>query len=77
MEKFILKHLVVGKLSLFSGMLNDASMHRRGLKGYLGTSLQQTSVMITTSVVTSLLPLLHPTAPFCARHQAFTDLSCL
>ena len=33
MEIFILKHLVVGKLSLFSGMLNDALMHREDLKG--------------------------------------------
>ena len=33
MEIFILKPLVLGKLSLFSGMWNDASMHREGLKG--------------------------------------------
>ena len=33
MEIFILKPLVVGKLSLFSGMQNDALMHREGLKG--------------------------------------------
>ena len=34
MEIFILKPLVVGKLSLFSGMENDALMHREGLKGW-------------------------------------------
>ena len=33
MEIFILKHLNVGELSLFSGMKNDALMHREGLKG--------------------------------------------
>ena len=33
MEIFILKRLVVGKLSLFLGMYNDASMYREGLKG--------------------------------------------
>ena len=33
MEINILKPLVVGKLSLFSGMLNGASVHREGLKG--------------------------------------------
>ena len=33
MEIFILKHLVVGKLSLFSGIQNDALLHREGLKG--------------------------------------------
>ena len=36
MEIFILKHvkpLAIGKLSLFSGMSNDALMHREGLKG--------------------------------------------
>ena len=33
MEVFLLKPSVVGKLSLFSGMLNDALMHRAGLKG--------------------------------------------
>ena len=33
MEIFILKPLVVGKISLFSGMSNDALMHREGLKG--------------------------------------------
>ena len=32
-EIFIKKPLVVGKLSLFSGMQNDAIMHREGLKG--------------------------------------------
>ena len=32
MEIFIQKPLVVGKLSLFSGMQNDALMHREGLK---------------------------------------------
>ena len=32
MEFFILKPLVVGKLSLFSGMQNDASMHRETLE---------------------------------------------
>ena len=32
MEIFILKPLVIGKLSLFSGMENDALMHREGLK---------------------------------------------
>ena len=31
MEIFFLKRLVVGKLSQFSGMLNDAFMHREGL----------------------------------------------
>ena len=30
---FLLKPLVVGKLSVFSGMLNDVLMHREGLKG--------------------------------------------
>ena len=30
---FILKPLVVGKLSVFSEMQNDALMHREGLKG--------------------------------------------
>ena len=30
---FVLKPLVVRKLSLFSGMLNDVLMHREGLKG--------------------------------------------
>ena len=29
----VLEPLVVGKLNLFSGMLNDALMHREGLKG--------------------------------------------
>ena len=33
MEIFILEPLVVGKLSLFTGMWNDALMHREGLKG--------------------------------------------
>ena len=33
MEIFGLKPLVVGKLSLFSGMQNDALMQREGLKG--------------------------------------------
>ena len=33
MEIFILKPLVVGRLSLFSDMWNDALMHREGLKG--------------------------------------------
>ena len=33
MEIFILKPLVVGKSSVFSGMKNDALMHREGLKG--------------------------------------------
>ena len=36
MEIFILKHvkaLVIGKLSMFSGMSNDALMHREGLSG--------------------------------------------
>ena len=33
MEISILKPLVVGKLSLFLGMYNDALMHREGLKG--------------------------------------------
>ena len=33
MEIFVLKPLVVGKLNLFSGMENDALMHREGLKG--------------------------------------------
>ena len=32
MDIFILKALVVGKLSLFSGMKNDALMHREDLK---------------------------------------------
>ena len=32
MERFILKPLVVRKLSLFSGILNDALMHRE--EGY-------------------------------------------
>ena len=30
---FLLKPLVVGKLSVFSGMLNDALLHREDLKG--------------------------------------------
>ena len=34
MEIFILKPLVIGKLSLFSGMWNDAFVHREGLKGW-------------------------------------------
>ena len=29
----IIKPLVVGELSLFSGIYNDALMHREGLKG--------------------------------------------
>ena len=33
MEIFVLKSLVVGKLSIFSGVQNDALMHRRGFKG--------------------------------------------
>ena len=33
MEIVVLKALVVGKLSLFSGMKNDTLMHREGLKG--------------------------------------------
>ena len=33
MEIFILKPLVVGKLSPFSEMQNDALKHREGLKG--------------------------------------------
>ena len=33
MAIFILKPLVLGNLSLFSGMWNDALMHREGLKG--------------------------------------------
>ena len=33
MEIFILKPLVVGNFSLFSGMYYDALMHREGLKG--------------------------------------------
>ena len=33
MEIFILKPLVVGKLYLFSGMQNDALIHREDLKG--------------------------------------------
>ena len=33
MEIFILRPPVVGKLSLFSGMYNDALMHREDLKG--------------------------------------------
>ena len=33
MEIFILKLLVVGKLNLFTGIQNDALMHREGLKG--------------------------------------------
>ena len=31
MEIFVLEPLVVGKLSLFSGMYDDALMHREGL----------------------------------------------
>ena len=34
MEIFVLKPLVVWKLNLFSGMQDDALMHREGLKGY-------------------------------------------
>ena len=33
MEIFIKNPLVVGKLGLFSGVQNDAWMHREGLKG--------------------------------------------
>ena len=33
MEIFVLKPLVVGKLGLFSGIQNDALMHRESLKG--------------------------------------------
>ena len=33
MDIFILKSLVVEKLSEFSGMWNDALMHREGLRG--------------------------------------------
>ena len=33
MEIFILKPLVTGKLGVFSGMYNDALMHREDLKG--------------------------------------------
>ena len=33
MEIFVLKPLAVGKLSLFSGMSNDALMHRVDFKG--------------------------------------------
>ena len=33
MEISFLKRLVIGKLSLFSGIWNDALMHREGLKG--------------------------------------------
>ena len=33
MEIIIIKPLVVGELSLFTGMQNDALMHREGLKG--------------------------------------------
>ena len=32
MEIVILIHLVVGKLGLFSGMKNDALLHREGLQ---------------------------------------------
>ena len=35
MEVFVLKPLAVGKLNLFSGILNDALMHHVGLKGYI------------------------------------------
>ena len=35
MEIFIEKPLVVGKLSLFSGILDDALMHREDLKGVI------------------------------------------
>ena len=31
---FVLKSFVIGKLSLFSGMQNDALMHREALKGW-------------------------------------------
>ena len=34
LENFVLKPLVVGKLSLFSGMNNDALMQREGWKGH-------------------------------------------
>ena len=34
MENFILKPLVVGKLSLFLGMYKDALMHFEGSKGW-------------------------------------------
>ena len=32
---FLLKPLVVGKTIVFSGMWNDALMHRDGLKGWI------------------------------------------
>ena len=38
MEISILKPLVVGKLSLFSGMWNDDLMHHEGLKGLKHTT---------------------------------------
>ena len=34
MEILVLKPFVVGKVNVFSGMSNDALMHREGLKGY-------------------------------------------
>ena len=34
MEIFVLKLSVIGKLSLFSGMWNDALLHHGGLKGF-------------------------------------------
>ena len=37
MDIFVLTPLVVGKISLYSGMSNDALMHREGLEGYTTT----------------------------------------
>ena len=42
MTIFIQNPLVVYKLSLFSGMLNDALMHREGLKGFTMEYVQLT-----------------------------------
>ena len=39
-EIFLLKTLVVEELSPFSGMENDALLHREGLKGYYQVELQ-------------------------------------
>ena len=51
---FVLKPLVVRKLGLFSGMENDALMHREGLKGNHSSS-KSAAVIETTTVATTLL----------------------
>ena len=41
MKMFVLKPFVVGKLSLFLGMYNDALMHLEGLKGLADNSISK------------------------------------